>query len=70
LQILDAAGESLLSVKPCENTPQPRGVPSGRSMIPANAGPVELEKVTRSPTVHIVARLQPVRIQVSLLPPP
>src|SRR6476469_690613 len=48
LQIRAAAGESLPSVNPCEKTPQPRGTPTGRSMIPARSGPVELRKVTRS----------------------
>jgi hypothetical protein len=48
LQMRAAAGESLPSVNPCEKTPQPRGSPAGRSMIPARLGPVELPNVTRS----------------------
>ena len=48
LQIRLAAGLSLPSVKPCENTPQPRAGPSGRSITPASIGPVALGNVTRS----------------------
>jgi hypothetical protein len=48
LQMRAAAGESLPSVNPWEKTPQPRGSPAGRSMMPASRGPVELGKLTRS----------------------
>src|SRR5687768_2919988 len=55
LQIRLAAGLSLPSVKPCENTPQPLVGPSGRSISPASRGPLVLENQTRSLTSHILA---------------
>src|SRR5271156_6938771 len=53
LQLRAAPGESLPSVKPCANTPQPRTALSGTLMTPARFGPAELRKVTRSPMVEI-----------------
>ena len=54
------AGESLPSVNPCEKTPQPRQSPTGRSMIPARLGPVELGNVTRSAMPEVYHAALPV----------
>jgi hypothetical protein len=48
LQIRLAAGLFLPSVKPCENTPQPRVGPSGSSITPASRGPLVLGNQTCS----------------------
>src|SRR5690349_5206403 len=48
LHIRDAAGLSLPSVKPCENTPQPFTGPSGTSRMPESSSPVVPSKETFS----------------------
>src|SRR3954454_5425897 len=55
LQIGLAAGLFLPSVKPCENTPQPRVGPSGWSITPASRGPLVLGNQTLSATSVILS---------------
>ena len=46
LETRDAAKESLLQVKQCANTAQPRAGPSGESSTPASAAPLTPANLT------------------------